>query len=231
MFCGSIFGKNVFLIFKNWEPFTYIIYLILTKALREDIFSSILQIRKPSLREVKGLSSRAPHWERQGWPQPRTGFKAWACTFPTTSVKPSQLLHVWCFCFCLSVSLALLAAKALKPKGLCSFLSLSLWAPPMPCLGLDLCLQPLHRCLAHSRCSGNVGWQSHHLPGLPLTVCSAPAPASWAWVPTGQSQGSSVMWAWFRTTQGQSSSQAGHKELCFLVLAGGPPWGENNPKS
>lgn len=58
--------KKVILIKKNWGPFTYIIYLILTKALREDLFLSILQILKPSLREVKKLSLRSLSQEEAG---------------------------------------------------------------------------------------------------------------------------------------------------------------------
>lgn len=50
---------------KNWL-FTYIIYFILTKALRGDIFISILQIWKPSLREVKKLSLRSLSQEEAG---------------------------------------------------------------------------------------------------------------------------------------------------------------------
>lgn len=63
----SIFGKNVpLLVQNNWGNLTYIIYLIFTKSLREDFLFPILQIWKPSLGEVKQLSSRSPSWEEAG---------------------------------------------------------------------------------------------------------------------------------------------------------------------
>lgn len=104
-------------------------YLSLTKALREDIFISVLHASTPSLREVKGHSPRAPRLERQGWPQPRPGSEAQACIFTTTLAKLTASPCLVFFCFCLPVSLALLAAEALQQKGLCSFLSWSLSLP------------------------------------------------------------------------------------------------------